>query len=90
MEADLLQWQEWIIGELSLKACRKDIGPDDLACPLALYLERSRQGRKQVHGASYDLTKAFDTLSFEVEEREGGGYQGEGLGWKILEKWASQ
>ena len=32
------------------------------------------------------MTKAFDTLNCEVEEKEGGGYQREGLGWKILEK----
>ena len=44
LEADLFQWQEGIIGELPLKACRKGVGTDDLACPLALYLERSRQG----------------------------------------------
>ena len=83
LDSSLMEWQNKVVGDLPLRACRPKNGTDDLLIPLALALEEVEE---EMFGASYDLSKAFDSLAFEVEEDENGSFTKEGVGWTLLEK----
>ena len=77
-EATLFEWQEELLEGVSSRACKPGGGTPDLVVPLALMAEAARLEDKDLFAASYDLSKAFDTIPFDAE--------GEMIGWKILEK----
>ena len=83
LQSDLLDWQERVVKDLPLRACRPKNGTDDLLIPLALTLEDADD---ELFGASYDLSKAFDSLAFEIEENDDGEWSTVGWGWKVIEK----
>ena len=66
LRADLLEWQEDLIGSYAMRACRPTIAVLDLIIPIELILDECAQEHSMAHGTSYDLAKAFDTMPFEA------------------------
>lgn len=76
LRKSLFQWQESLIQHMPCMACRPNASTKDLVWPLAVQLERSLLEGQPLVGASYDLSKAFDTLPL------GSG----GVLWRLADK----
>ena len=74
LPATLFEWQEELLEGVSSRACRPGGGTTDLVVPLAVMAEAARLEDKELYAASYDLSKAFDTMPFDAE--------GEMVGWR--------
>ena len=62
LKASLFAWQERVMGHLPFFGCRPGRGPIDATWPIHVSVEATRQQGGVVHGAGWDLAKAFDSL----------------------------
>ena len=76
LHADIFGWQEEIVKDFAIVACRRKHSVFDLVFSAALHLDVSRATSQPAFGVSYDLAKAFDTMPFGKQ----------GLGWHILRR----
>lgn len=76
LRTELFDWQESFLEGVPCRGCRLQSSTKDLVWPLAVMMERASWEGHSVHGAAYDLEKAFDQLPM-----------GEfGVGWRLLER----
>jgi hypothetical protein len=79
LRSGLFQWQEEVLKNIPLRACRPGAATHDLTLAAAATLELHAHEGAETQAVSYDLAKAFDSMPFPAGELDG-------IGWLLMQR----